>query len=486
MNENHNPVVMSRIRSTRQKSGGLVRIYLLVIACLCSPMTMAADLWEIYQLALQNDASYRASSFRYESAKLSLPLSETSFSPSVSSSGSIGKQRSDATGDFVTGDSSNINLNLTLPLYNRTNRINISQAELGVQAAKLEFDNARDDLILRVADRYFNLLAAIDNQEVARLQKIAIKRQMDLASERLDVGLGTRTDLFDAKARFQQADADVIQAQILINNAVQALKQIIGETPEALAGLRDDAPLDLPSPDDLDFWIVKSTANNLLLQAETVRLDIADQEIEKQRQGKSPTVDLSANQSWSESPSSFNSDSITTSSVSVNLNLPLYLGGSTRLKTKQAGYDYNAAREVLEELRRQVSSDTTSAFLAVTSGVSQVKALQEAIRAGTSALEAKEEGFSAGLTTNLDVLDAQRDLSRSRTEYLRARYNYILSILQLERSAGQLNEEVIKRINTWLDPENTANKLSATQLPGLNQSVAPFDLRFKVDPLRGS
>ncbi|MEM7194584.1 MAG: TolC family outer membrane protein [Pseudomonadota bacterium] len=440
---------------------------------------MAADFWDIYQQALENDSIYRAASFEYESAKLALPLSETNFSPSIVSNASIGKARSDASGDSVTGDSSAVDLNFGLPLYNRTDRIGVRQAQLAVASAELNFANARDDLILRVADRYFNLLSAVDSLEVARLEKVAIKRQMDLADERLDVGLGTRTDLFDAKARFEQAKADEIQAQIIINNAVQALKQIIGDTPPGLAGLAADAPLELPSPNNLAHWIGQARRNNLLLQVEQVNVLIANEEIEKQRVAKSPTVSLNANHRWSESPSSFNTGSSTTSTISVDLSLPLYLGGATRLRTRQAGFDYNAAEQALENRRRQVASDTTSAFLEVTSGVSQVNALAEAIRAGENALQAKEEGFSAGLTTNLDVLDAQRDLSRSRSNYLRARYNHILSILRLARFSGQLGEQTVKRVNRWLDPNNIADKLSNRSSTSPDRLSNRFDLAFR-------
>jgi outer membrane protein TolC len=140
-----------------------------------------------------------------------------------------------------------------------------------------------------------------------------------------------------------------------------------------------------------------------------------------------------------------------TTTYGIAVNIPFYLGGAINLRGKQAGLQYNRAEELLEETKRQASTDTTSAFLNVTSGVSQVEALFDAITAGESALEAKEEGFSAGLTTNLDVLDAQRDLSESRRDFLRALYNYILSVLDLERAAGQLDVEDIERVNSWLE-----------------------------------
>jgi outer membrane protein len=409
------------------------------------------DLWDNYQLALIHDATYRAASYDYETVKLNLPLAKSAFRPAVTSQGSAGWLRSDFTGSTNTDNNNLIDLNANLPVYNRTLRSEVSQAELQVDSAGIRFDNAQDDLILRVANRYFRLLATLDNREVARLQKISIQRQMDLASERLDVGLGTQTDLFDAQARFQQSVADVIEADNLIDNAVQALKQIIGVTPEVLAPLRRDAPLENPDPESIATWVEKALQNNLALKVEDLNLEIASEEIEKQRSVRWPSIDLFANQRWQDANStSLTSADTNSTSVGATLNWPLYLGGSINIRTKQAAFQFNAIEQFREELRRQVESDTTSAYLAVTNGISQVEALSEAIRAGTSALKAKEEGFSAGLTTNIDVLDAQRDLSRSQTDYLGARYSFILSVLQLEQAIGDLDENDVKRVNGWL------------------------------------
>jgi len=391
----------------------------------------AEDLWDIYQLALTNDAQYLAAAANYEAARLDLPLAKTQFRPSVTSNGTLGKQRSDFSGSNATSDNNQISLNLDLPLFDRAKRIQVDQAELQVANAELQFFIARDDLTLRVAERYFNLLAARDAKEVARLQKIAIKRQMDLAAERLDVGLGTRTDLFDARARFEQANADVIAVDILINNSRH---------------------------DNIDHWIALATTNNLRVLSEGLNLQVASQEIDRQRAARHPTVNLGAAQRWNDGSASsgFDSDDSNTSAVGLTLNLPLYLGGSINLRTKQAGMLFNSSEQALEAAKRRAQSDTTSAFLSVTSGISQVLALEESIRAGESALEAKAEGFSAGLTTNLDVLDAQRDLSRSKTDYLRARYNYIIALLRLEQATGDLGDEDIQFINKWLKENNTA------------------------------
>ncbi len=419
-----------------------------IIACVTPEKSYAADLWDIYKLALADDPQYNAAVLDHESARINLPLAQAAFRPSIIATAHAGRKTSDQSATLKTSDDHAISLNLNLPLYDKSKRLGITQSRHQLSISSLRLLDAKQQLMLRVANRYFDLLAAQDTRRVAHLEKIAIKRQMDLAQERLDVGLGTQTDLFDARARFKLAEANEIQTQNQINNDIASLKQIIGVTPEALSILNDSIPLQLPVPNDIDGWIKQAIAHNISLAMETLNLEIALQEINKQRADRIPTVSLDASTASSSNPIA--SSAINTSALSLIMKLPLYLGGTINLKTQQAGFDYNHKEQLLKQARRRVSSATTSAFLAVTSGFSRVEALLDAVTAGESALQAKEEGFSAGLTTNLDVLDAQRDLSRSRTDALRARYDYILAVLELEMSAGQLDEEDIQHVNGWL------------------------------------
>ena len=402
-----------------------------------------AGLWDVYQIALARDAAYSVASFEYESARLNLPLAKTAFLPLISVQGSV-KREQDSDDNEHRGS-----LNVDWKLLDFQSLRAYRQTELQVLGAGIRFEDARADLILRVAERYFGLLAAIDNREVARRQKASIRRQMDLASERLEVGLGTQTDLFDAQARLQQAVADVIAADNQIDNAVQALRQITASDFDALASLGEDAPLAPPVPQSPDAWVDKALANNRALAVEDLNLKVAAEEINKQRAARLPRLDIRLRRDWVDSVSTDPPDDDSSSAVAT-LNWTLFRGGAIHLLTKQAGFRFNAAERAREQLKRQIESDTISAYLAVVSGVSQVKALSEAIRAGVSALHAKEEGFRAGLTTNIDVLDAQRDLSSSRTDYLSARYDFILAALRLERAVGDLNEEDVKRFNAWL------------------------------------
>jgi len=304
---------------------------------------------------------------------------------------------------------------------------------------------------------------------------------MHLTAERLRVGLGTETDLLDARARFQRAVSDEIQAADRIDNAAHALRQITGgatveagdagatdgatvdaagdattvaaaaENPaENLAPLADDAPLPAPDPAAPGAWIAKALADNLGVRVATIDLAIARLEVTRQRAARWPNLTVSAGQRWRDSSAPPPSETDTTS-VTATLNWPLHQRGAVHLRARQAAFQVNAAEQRLEERRRQVAADAASAYRAVASGISRVEALAEAVRAGAGSLRAKQDGFRAGLTTNIDVLDAQRDLSRSRTDYLGARYDFIRAVLRLERDAGDLDEADLRRVNAWLE-----------------------------------
>lgn len=239
-----------------------------------------ADLWDIYQLALANDSEYQAALFSHESARLSLPIAKSAFRPSIIGGVQFGSQQSDSSGTAKTGDDHAVNLNVQLPLYDKSKRVEVTQSRYQVEISEWQLLDAKQRLILRVANRYFNLLAAQDAREVAHLEKVAIKRQMDLTSKRLEVGLGTRADLYDAQARFKLAEADEIRTQNQINNDIALLKQLIGVTPEILSTLNDSAPLELPSPDDVDAWTEQSVEHNALLKAESLKVKVALQEMD--------------------------------------------------------------------------------------------------------------------------------------------------------------------------------------------------------------
>ncbi|MFT5114687.1 MAG: outer membrane protein [Parasphingorhabdus sp.] len=418
----------------------------------------AADLLQVYQQAEINDARFLAAYHQRSISTLQPALAKSARDFNVSFSANLDAQRDSISGGGNNNSDSYISERLTVSvsktLYGKQSALAVDQASLQDQQAELVLLANRQNLILRVANAYFLLLGAQDNLELATSEKIAIKRQLELADERLNVGIGTQTDLFDAKARFQIAEANEIDAGNLIEDARQNLIQIIASDPGDISKLAETAPLDLPMPDSAEIWVANAMENNPSVLAQTLGFSIAQLEVESQLALRSPTLSLTASQSFSHTGGSAltnTSSSRDGSAVGVQLSMPIYLGGAISIRIEQAGLNANVQEQNLIEVKRQITRNVRNVFNDVVSGIKRVNALKQAVVAGESAVEAKNEGFAAGLITNLDVLDAQRDLYQAQRNYLRARYDFILAVLSLEESSGMLDTDDVRHVNSWLE-----------------------------------
>ena len=412
----------------------------------------AFDLQAAYYLALDNDANLKAEQAAEQAAQLDLPLARRAFFPDVQISGSYGERQNDR-GERNPVEQAQLNIDWTI--FQPAQGLAIDQAALSVERAKLRYANARETLALQLAQGYFEVLAALDQQQVAILNETAIERQLRLADERLAVGLGTETEQIEARARLLQAKSERIEVEVVLNNAVQLLEQIISDpqsTAEApglddLARLHPQAELALPGPDTLEGWLMLADRRNLSLAAERLSDRIA--QLEWKRVGRAyPSLRLNLN-----AVESFDEMDEPTYNASIIASYPLYGRGQFGIAKQQAQFFSDAAGQRAEALRREIEATITAEFLAANLGQSQVEALEQAVLASEASLQAREEGFAVGIFTNLDVLDAQRDLSQVRSNYHTARYNYILANMRLAHAAGQLDDAFIAYINDWLvDP----------------------------------
>ncbi|MDH3687862.1 MAG: TolC family outer membrane protein [Gammaproteobacteria bacterium] len=437
-------------------------IVLTLISCLVFlPHTdvFAADLWTVYQMARENDPSLKSSYLTYLAEQQRIPIARSGLLPTLDLAVGKARNRDELSSDapFIsegsaTFGSDEAGLRLRQPVYDRGARIELKQARDQVSLAELEFAAAQQDLILKVADRYFLVLTALDNVEVSRKEKIAIAEQLELARQRLEVGLGTTTDLFDAEARFQLAEADEIQALNLLEDARQALTELTGQVTGELVGIRPGTSMEAPQPTDIDHWVALALKQNLRLLIERQSAEVAMQEIKLQRAARLPTVDFIIDHVHNNTDGSIagagverdNTDAI------LQLTLPLYQGGEVTARTREATLRYEAALESVEREQRSAERGARDAYLGVTSGIRRVTALAQAVTAQESAVEAKKQGFAAGLNTSLDVLDAERDLGRAKRDHLIARLDYILSFLRLWQVAGSLGEKDLQNINSRL------------------------------------
>jgi outer membrane protein len=347
-------------------------------------------------------------------------------------------------------------LSLVQPLYRQQNWMNYSEAELQAAQAALQLKIAEQDLMVRVAQAYFDVLIAQDSVGLVNAQKIAISEQLQQAKRNFEVGSATITDTLEAQARYDLTGAQEIAAQNNLANKRNALQQLINVMPGELSHLGKAFKLDQPQPADIQKWVDEAQLSNMQLAIAQTSAEIAEKEVARNRGGHYPTVDLVANYAVNSSygasfggPLGLGTD-VTTKSIGVQFNMPLYQGGAVSSKLREAEANRERARQELENARRNVEQQARQSYLGVVSGIAQVEALQQALASSESVLKASKLGQEVGVRTNLDVLNAQQQLFSTRRDLNQAQYNYLLSQLRLKQAVGSLGEEDMNRVNQAL------------------------------------
>lgn len=413
----------------------------------------ADDLVSVYQLALESDPTYQAAVAAQAAALEVLPQSRAALLPYIAMQGNASRNRFDPRGSDDTSYSTNqtYSLGLRQPIYQRESFIQLEQADSRVAQADAELLAARQDLILRVATRYFFVLGAQDNLDFVQADKQAIERTLDQAQQRFEVGLAAITDTLEAQARFDIAVSDEINADKLLADTQEALRELTGVLPEAPEILQPEIPLIAPDPADQDQWVTAAVEQNPLVLAARAATETAKQEIQVQRSGHYPSLDMVADYSYRDTQfGGFTPLERNDSAIGLELNLPLYQGGLVSSRTRQAREFYNQAREEQLQQRRAAERQTRDNYRGVMSNISKVKALKNAVRSNEKAVEAAEAGFEVGTRTIVDVLDSQRELLRARRDHARSRYDYLLDTLRLKLATGILEETDLVQINNWL------------------------------------
>ncbi len=435
--------------------------FLFLTLLFLSQSLFAQNLIDIYELALEQDVQLKIAKSQFQSATEALPLATSARRPQINLSANSSIRETDTSG-AGSGSSSGVGSNttnsfgfsvsLSQNIYNAETIAAIDIAEAQVAQAQAELEVSRQDLVIRVAERYFNILAAEDNVQFAVAEKNAIARQLEQAQKRFEVGLIAITDVHEAQARFDSAVAQELLTENLLDNAYQALEVIIAQTPSlSLARLGEQLELSVPAPVDSAQWVDIALQNNRSLVSSLAALKAALHTREQQARGNYPTVDFSASYSDTrfddDSLGDYDQDDI---NLRVELNLPLFTGGRINALKQKAESDYQAARQATLLQRRLTSQQTRDAYLGVVSGISQVKALRQALSSSSTALEATEAGFEVGTRTSVDVLVSLRETYGARRDYASARYDYLINILKLKQAAGLLNIEDLAQINRWL------------------------------------
>ncbi len=424
----------------------------------------AENLVDIYRLALQQDRQLRAAEAGYLAAAEARPQARSVLLPQIGLGGSLSQTDQDAGEQFgqptdaQSVDNENLSLNLSQTIYNHQNYVSLKQAKVGITQAEVELEAARQDLLLRVADAYFNVLAAEDTLKFAKAEKEAIGRQLEQSEKRFEVGLIAITDVKESQASYDIAVANEISAENQLDISREFLQVITGQLHQNLSKLGDTMQLARPEPADIDKWIETSLEQNFNLRAAQLNTKVSSLEIRRQRAGHYPTLDLFASKDISKAEidstttTGFNSSSDRDEeTIGISLNVPIYSGGRTSSLTRQARYTHEQNRELLEQQHRNTISLARASYRNVVAGISRVKALKQALISNQTAAEATQAGFEVGTRTSVDVLLALRETFRSQRDYAQARYDYLLNTLKLKQAAGILSEDDLVKINGWLN-----------------------------------
>ena len=342
------------------------------------------------------------------------------------------------------------------PLFRQQNWLAYTESELQVAISDAQFHLAEQDLIVRVAQAYFDVLISQDSVQLAEAQKKAIAEQLEQARRNFEVGTATITDTYEAQARFDLTNAQLIAAQSNLEIKRRSLQQIANTNPGELRPIGAELKLDSPQPADVSKWVDDAQQHNLQVVIAQAGAELAGKEVARNRGGHYPTLDLVANVSKSSANggtftgTGYGPSDITSKSVGVQFNMPLFQGGATQSKWREAEANRDKAQQDLENARRNVGVQVRQAYLGVVSGVAQVQALQQALKSSESLLQASKLGQSVGVRTSLDVLNAQQQLFSTRRDLYQAQYNYLISQLRLKAAAGNLTEADLARVNQAL------------------------------------
>jgi len=426
-----------------------------VLLALSTSQAHSADLLQVYQDALANDAELRAAEANYRATLEANPLARSALLPQISADGELGGFYSNPDrASSVDGSRYDLSLNLFQSLYDQRNRIAVTQSDLLIASAAADLEAARQELIRRVSEAYFQVLLAEETLTFRRAEREAIGRQLEQTQRRFEVGLIAITDVREAQARFDLARADEILATNDLNLANEELAVITNTYYDRLASLKPDAMLPSgPDPEDPEQWVSVALENNQELLARRLGSDIAREQIARQRAEGRPTLGLAASVSDTGFSGVDNNQFRDSSDaqIGLRLNIPIYTGGRVSALTREAREEFEAAQEAVVSTERRVVQLTRSSFLSVVSNAARAGALQQAVISNEASLEATEAGFEVGTRTQVDVLLALQELFRAQRDLAAARYNFLVDRLRLQRAVGNLSEADLRLINQFLE-----------------------------------
>lgn len=341
------------------------------------------------------------------------------------------------------------NVNLTQPLFHWEYWIALSQSDNEIAKSEAAYQAELQNLMAKITEYYFNVLAARDDLDFIQAEKQAITQELEQAKQQFDAGIVALTDVYEAQSAFDQVITSEIEAGNQLDNQKDLLREIIGKNEVRLNALGEQLPLLKPVPADMSAWNHLAQSNNLSIISALNQAEVTRKSIELQKSGHLPSLDLVAAYGVSDNSSSFGFRG-DTKTVGVQLNVPLFEGGMVNSKTRQAAFEYEAAKEDLNASRLMVERQVHYAYRGLMTSISRVESLNSVIASAQKALEANQIGFEAGTRTMLDVLVTQRNLFKAKRDFSRARYDYLIYSVKLKQASSDLTQNDIEQINRLL------------------------------------
>jgi outer membrane protein len=451
----------------------------------------AESLLEVYQQALQSDPRIHEAEARRLAALEAEPQARGLYLPQIGVDGSYTKLESsgtsifeDASGlpaslDTVTdSESTRWQLGLRQTIFRWDQIVGMRRADKIVAKAEADREAAQQDLVIRVGQSYFDVLAAEDRLTSRHANRQAIARQLEQAKQRFEVGLIAITDVQESQAAHDQAVADEIAAKRVLATARNIMTEITGQYVGELAAPGDDLPLRTPDPAAEIEWVDLALAQNLVLVSSRLDEELARDEISFRRNGYYPTIDLVASTGAFDTEADRVIGNLSTvansdgdqDTIGIQFNIPLFAGGYNRSRVQEAVYLHRASTQQLQRVSRETERQTRDAYLGVQAEKSRVEALDQAVKSSTTALEATQAGFEVGTRTIVDVLDSQFALYSAITQFYQARYDYLMNYLRLKQAAGNLQIQDLEAIDQWLVDRPTPEENFAAEAAAAAES----------------
>ena len=441
-------------------------------AALISGPAAAVDLMGVHDLALKNDPILQAAAYRRDATGENERQAWSSLLPTIGGSAGLNRGDTESTikgKDFFPDvnrendiDTENWSLDLNQVIYDQSNYERLDIARGQVSQAEAIYQAAYQNFLVRVAVDYFEVLTTQDRVIFAEAEELALQRQYEQAEQKFEVGLTAITDVYEARASYDNARARAIVARNELADAKEGLRQLTGQYFDEVDALQEELPLVNPDPNNIEEWVQTALEFNPIVIQAIYATDIADANVRLQRTGHFPTLGFNAGYSdFTNNAIQLTGDTgnvIATTELEqqelrygVFLNVPIYQGGFVSSRTRQARYELSAVQQDLDDQQRFTMRETRNAFRAVIAGIEQVQAFGQALVSGESALEATQAGFEVGTRTIVDVLLAQQRFYGAARDNSLARHTYILNHLRLKLAAGMLTAEDLSRVNTILE-----------------------------------